>query len=307
MARAELPPSLVTPSRKQRSQDASRTLGVAAGCAVALLVAVVCLSSGTSSPSSLVARAGEYEYVPLEGMPDPDKAVFNAQRSVGQVSPFHSNGATAAVEAAEMTGGDEVPKMVTSPRYAATLGQEAATHALSQPFEVPLERDGQEVPGAVAPNGLYAPITPAYSNPLAQYIPNVTYYEVGSMGPGTRKGGHSHKFFNAFTVKDDAEDEEEEEEAAGGDDEAETQEAAQVAPSGSSAGGISGALSRLYGALATKEAVVREDVKRQAAIRAAIERLQGRVSGSAQPMPGMSASVQYPRKMVTVSPVGPQY
>ena len=41
--------------------------------------------------------------------------------------------------------------------------------------------------------------------------------------------------------------------------------------------------------------------------RAAIERLQGRVSGSAQPMPGMSASVQYPRKMVTVSPVGPQY
>jgi hypothetical protein len=33
-------------SRKQRSQDASRTLGVAAGCAVALLVAVVCLSSG---------------------------------------------------------------------------------------------------------------------------------------------------------------------------------------------------------------------------------------------------------------------
>jgi hypothetical protein len=40
-----------------------------------------------------------------------------------QVSPFHSNGATAAVQAAEMTGGDEVPKMVTSPRYAATLGQ----------------------------------------------------------------------------------------------------------------------------------------------------------------------------------------
>ena len=42
--------------------------------------------AGTSSPSALVARAGEYEYVPLEGMPDPDKAVFNAQRSVGQVT-----------------------------------------------------------------------------------------------------------------------------------------------------------------------------------------------------------------------------
>ena len=88
------------------------------------------------------------------------------------------------------------PKLNFTPRiarYAATLGQEAANHALSQPFGVPLQRGGQEVPSDVAPNGLYAPITPAYSNPLAQYIPNVTYYEVGVMGPGTRKGGKNHK------------------------------------------------------------------------------------------------------------------
>ena len=52
-------------SRKQRSQDASRTLGVAAGCAVALLVAVVCLSSGEGTDG--------YRTATLKHSPQPNR------------------------------------------------------------------------------------------------------------------------------------------------------------------------------------------------------------------------------------------
>merc|ERR1712216_1096186 len=59
-------------------------------------------------------------------------------------------------------------------------GREAAGHSLAQPFLVPLEAGGMPVPSAeVTPLGQYAPKTPQYTNPVAQFIPNVTYVENG--------------------------------------------------------------------------------------------------------------------------------
>jgi hypothetical protein len=77
------------------------------------------------------------------------------------------------------------------------LGKEAALHASSQPFLVPLIRNGRRIPGAIAPDGEYAPVTPAYSNPLARFIPNVTYYPVGNIPPST-DGVRKDKIYNPF-------------------------------------------------------------------------------------------------------------
>ena len=67
------------------------------------------------------------------------------------------------------------------PKWAAREGREAAAHSLTQPFLVPLEANGMPVAGAeITPLGEYAPVTPHYTNPLAQFIPNVTYVEDGN-------------------------------------------------------------------------------------------------------------------------------
>lgn len=76
---------------------------------------------------------------------------------------------------------EEIPRQVMEPRWAMREGSEAAAHALSQPFTVPLVKDGKEVPGDIAPLGEYAPLTPVYNNPLAQFIPNVTWHANGDV------------------------------------------------------------------------------------------------------------------------------
>ena len=76
---------------------------------------------------------------------------------------------------------EDIPRQVMEPRWAMREGREAASHALSQPFTVPLMKDGVEVAGDIAPLGEYAPLTPVYNNPLAQFIPNVTWHANGDV------------------------------------------------------------------------------------------------------------------------------
>ena len=90
---------------------------------------------------------------------------------------------------------EEIPRQVMEPRWAMREGSEAAAHALSQPFTVPLVKDGKEVPGDIAPLGEYAPLTPVYNNPLAQFIPNVTWHANGDvclwLGRQASRRGHA--------------------------------------------------------------------------------------------------------------------
>ena len=99
--------------------------------------------------------------------------------------PFHSNGENYGTGSAAgpLDGKNvdmEVPHSLMDPKWAAREGREAAGHSLAQPFLVPLEAGGMPVPSAeVTPLGQYAPKTPQYTNPVAQFIPNVTYVENG--------------------------------------------------------------------------------------------------------------------------------
>ena len=78
----------------------------------------------------------------------------------------------------------EVPKLVMEPRYAMREGQEAADHASRQPYGVPLSRNDQDVPGSkVAALGQYTPKRQMSNNPLAQFIPNITYWPNGDIVP----------------------------------------------------------------------------------------------------------------------------
>eukprot|EP00960_Hanusia_phi_P073423 768012-Hanusia_phi.AAC.5 len=74
-----------------------------------------------------------------------------------------------------------VPKMLMEPQWASRSGREAAANALRQPFKVPLMKDNKPVAGGVSPLGEYAPKKPLYNNPLAQFIPNVTYWPDGDI------------------------------------------------------------------------------------------------------------------------------
>ena len=76
---------------------------------------------------------------------------------------------------------EDIPRQVMEPRWAMREGREAASHALSQPFTIPLMKNGVEVQGDIAPMGEYAPLTPVYNNPLAQFIPNVTWHANGDV------------------------------------------------------------------------------------------------------------------------------
>jgi len=79
---------------------------------------------------------------------------------------------------------EEVPKIIMQPRYAMREGQEAADHASRQPYMVPLERDHKFVPGVKeAALGQYTPRRQISNNPLAQFIPNITYWPNGDIVP----------------------------------------------------------------------------------------------------------------------------
>ena len=79
------------------------------------------------------------------------------------------------------------------PRYAMREGQEAADHASRQPYSVPLSRYNAPVPGnPVAALGQYVPKRQISNNPLAQFIPNITYWPNGDIVPfwdGPCEGG----------------------------------------------------------------------------------------------------------------------
>lgn len=79
---------------------------------------------------------------------------------------------------------EEVPKIIMQPRYAMREGQEAADHASRQPYMVPLERNREFVPGVKeAALGQYTPRRQISNNPLAQFIPNITYWPNGDIVP----------------------------------------------------------------------------------------------------------------------------
>jgi hypothetical protein len=79
---------------------------------------------------------------------------------------------------------NEVPKLIMDPRYAMREGAEAADHASRQPYSVPLSRYNAPVPGnPVAALGQYVPKRQISNNPLAQFIPNITYWPNGDIVP----------------------------------------------------------------------------------------------------------------------------
>eukprot|EP00293_Proteomonas_sulcata_P014320 CAMPEP_0184304688 /NCGR_PEP_ID=MMETSP1049-20130417/14140_1 /TAXON_ID=77928 /ORGANISM="Proteomonas sulcata, Strain CCMP704" /LENGTH=342 /DNA_ID=CAMNT_0026616543 /DNA_START=1 /DNA_END=1029 /DNA_ORIENTATION=+ len=116
----------------------------------------------------------------MELMPDPAQAVASAVKTTVQIEPMHQGGASAA-DFAQEDAENAIPRQIMMPKWATREGVEAANHALRQPFTVPLEKNGMPVEGAVAPLGEYAPRTPLYNNPLAQFIPNVTYHPNGDV------------------------------------------------------------------------------------------------------------------------------
>jgi hypothetical protein len=152
------------------------------------LVACTLLAATHSgaSPTALTGwlatgKAGEPKFYE----PPADAAAQGAESGLNS-DPFHSNGANygTGTAAAPLDGknlDESVPRYLMQPKWAAREGREAAAHSLAQPFLVPLEANGMPVAGAeVTPLGEYAPTTPQYTNPLAQFIPNVTYVEDGN-------------------------------------------------------------------------------------------------------------------------------
>merc|ERR1712216_1083716 len=116
---------------------------------------------GSASPTTLTGwlatgKAGEPKfYIP------PAEAAAQGGVSSESSDPFHSNGENVGTGSAAraLDGknvGNEMPKYLMQPKWAAREGREAAGHALAQPF-----------------------LVPQYTNPLAQFIPNVTYVEDG--------------------------------------------------------------------------------------------------------------------------------
>ena len=90
-----------------------------------LAVVMLTLLSKSSSPPR------QYE---LAGMPDPTQAAQSATETANMVASFHSDGDNAPT----MLPGeeDEVARNLMDPQWATREGNEAATHAASQPFQV---------------------------------------------------------------------------------------------------------------------------------------------------------------------------
>ena len=143
---------------------------------VASALAMAALIALAVSPSAPQQRRISLEETPMEMMPDPAQAVESAMKTTTEINPMHQN-ADFAQEDAE----NAIPRQIMQPKWATREGVEAANHALRQPFTVPLEKNGAPVAGAIAPLGEYAPRTPLYNNPLAQFIPNVTYHPNGDV------------------------------------------------------------------------------------------------------------------------------
>jgi len=173
-------------------QQAERRNANGRAAVVAAVIAIVActLLAGTHSrgaaPTALTGwlatgRAGEPKF-----FEPPSEAAAQGGVSGANASPFHSDGANYGIGSAAgpLDGKNfspDTPKSLMRPKWAAREGREAAAHSLAQPFLVPLEANGLPVAGAeVTPFGEYSPVTPHYTNPLAQFIPNVTYVEDGN-------------------------------------------------------------------------------------------------------------------------------
>jgi len=86
------PYHLVTPRAPRDGRIFRPVVLVASALVLTCVVAVVV--SGPSSRSELVGLApGQSSEVPLELMPDPAEAVRVARETIGQVDPFHRDGA----------------------------------------------------------------------------------------------------------------------------------------------------------------------------------------------------------------------
>ena len=175
---------LVTPRAQRDARMFRQAVLVASALALTCVIAVV-VSSGPSR-SELVSLAvpatiGVSSEVPLQMMPDPAEAVTVAQETIGQVDPFHRDGSWIVPKEVD---DEETPKIIMQPRYAMREGQEAADHASRQPYMVPLQRNHAPVPGVKeAALGQYTPRRQISNNPLAQFIPNITYWPNGDIVP----------------------------------------------------------------------------------------------------------------------------
>merc|ERR1719183_1298716 len=175
---------LVTPRTQRNGKWFRPAVLLASSLALACVVAAT-LSVGPSRTGLVTvtggAQTGVSSEVPLELMPDPAEAVRVAQETTDQVDPFHRDGSWIVPDEPD---DQEVPKLIMEPRYAMREGMEAADHASRQPYSVPLSRDGKPVPGnPVAALGQYTPKRQISNNPLAQFIPNITYWPNGDIVP----------------------------------------------------------------------------------------------------------------------------
>merc|ERR1719183_2594635 len=175
---------LVTPRTQRNGKWFRPAVLLASSLALACVVAAT-LSVGPSRTGLVTvtggAQTGVSSEVPLGLMPDPAEAVRVAQETTDQVDPFHRDGSWIVPDEPD---DQEVPKLIMEPRYAMREGMEAADHASRQPYSVPLEREGKEVPGnPVAALGQYTPRRQISNNPLAQFIPNITYWPNGDIVP----------------------------------------------------------------------------------------------------------------------------
>lgn len=138
-----------------------------------------------SSPTALTGWLATGKAGPPLFYEPPAEAAAQGGISGSNSNPFHSNGANYGTGSASgpldgKNADTSIPMALMQPKWAAREGREAASHSLAQPFLVPLEANGMPVASAdVTPLGEYAPKTPQYTNPLAQFIPNVTYVEDG--------------------------------------------------------------------------------------------------------------------------------
>ena len=168
---------------RRASSSRAGLAGVIAALVACTLLAATHRNGG--APTALTGwlatgKAGEPKFYE-----PPAEAAAQGGISGANSNPFHSNGANYGTgSAAGPLDGKNVdssiPMALMQPKWAAREGREAASHSLAQPFLVPLEANGLPVASAdVTPLGEYAPKTPQYTNPLAQFIPNVTYVEDG--------------------------------------------------------------------------------------------------------------------------------
>uniref|UniRef100_A0A7S0M2K0 Transmembrane protein n=1 Tax=Cryptomonas curvata TaxID=233186 RepID=A0A7S0M2K0_9CRYP len=249
---------MVTPKTKRRDTAASYRFFTLVASSLMIVGALCVIFAANDIRGNESRPISSLESELYRGMPDPVQAVREADYTVQSVLPFHA----LEEEAASQFGSTRTePRRLTRPKFATMLGKEAALHASSQPFLVPLIRNGRRIPGAIAPDGEYAPVTPAYSNPLARFIPNVTYYPVGNNPPST-DGVRKAKIYNAFDADNST-----------------------LGFSTPPAGGHTalaqqesryGYISKLYSALAVQQDVLKRDSKEEMKIQQAIQRLAAR-------------------------------